>query len=370
VPLVPRESAVYREFERLYQLARTLRPTSTDRWNGDLVAGGTDNWGSVDRKSGTITLSAHHVLRHLRGSDSRGSADQQAQALATILHEATHAGMALEAPTAANAVHRNLMWNVMEGVAEVRAIADVRTFAVLAGYGQVPAPPPQYPAPYSAIDGLLQQASGPRRGRGSLLDALSRGPGALHLDELADGVLQNRLVDVVPLGDQEAVRAALIGPMLHPAWSHIGSMPSGIGESVAHDIQVKLNSAVDEIRQHYRAQPGQVFPAERPNAGMEKVAEGNRLAALPAPDPSNRVDRAAPDAGDRLGVPSSEVGGAVRGGWTPAERGKAHVAEMRFLDGVAPAAGATARRPSLGQGARSAGQGAKGRRPESGVERE
>ncbi|WP_432938652.1 hypothetical protein ACQPXM_27750 [Kribbella sp. CA-253562] len=198
------------------------------------------------------------------------------------------------------------------------------------------------------------------------------GPGTLHLDELADGVLQNRLAEVVPVGDQQAVRAALIGPMLHPAWSQIGKMPSGIGESVARDIQIKLNTVVDEIRQHYRAQPAQVFPADGPNAEAVRVAEGNRLAALPAPDARDRVDRSAP--GDRLDGAAPGVGdrsdGPVRGGWTPSGRGEADVAAMRFLDGVAPAAGATGRRPSLGQGARGAGQGGRDRRPESGVERE
>ncbi|WP_185446406.1 hypothetical protein [Kribbella qitaiheensis] len=36
--LVPRDSAVYREFARLYQLARDLRPTNVDRWSGNLYA--------------------------------------------------------------------------------------------------------------------------------------------------------------------------------------------------------------------------------------------------------------------------------------------------------------------------------------------
>ncbi|WP_432938663.1 hypothetical protein ACQPXM_27770 [Kribbella sp. CA-253562] len=329
--LVPRGTAVYREFERLYRLARTLRPTTTDRWNGVLLAGGSGNWGSVDRRSGAITLSDQHVLRHLRGSGFPSTAAEQAQALATILHETTHAGMEIDAPQARNAIRSNLIWNVMEGVAEVRAMADIEAFADRAGYGELPVPDPQYPAPYAAIEGLIVQASGPRKGDGALLDALSRGPGVLHLDCLADGVLQNRLADVVPTGDHPAVRAALIRPMLHPAWTEIRHMGSSIGTGVARDIAVKVNSAVDAIRGHYASGrngpfPGDVFdPAVRERGGGAST-----------PDPDHRAD------------------GSARGAAMPSAQDK--VPEMRFLDGLAPAAGAARRPPSLGQGARGAGR--------------
>ncbi|MBB5836485.1 hypothetical protein HDA39_003219 [Kribbella italica] len=316
---MPRGAAVHREFERLYCLARTLRPTSTDRWNGDLLAGSGESWGSVDKDSGAITLSAQHVLRHLRGSGTQSTVYEQAQALATVLHESTHAGMEIDAPTAPNAVRMNLIWNVMEGVAELRAMADVQALALLSGYGDLPVPTPQYPAPHAAIEGLITLASGPRKGDGALLDDLSRGPGVLHLDCLADGVLQNRLADVVPLRDRLAIRAALIQPMLHPAWSRITKLGSTIGEGVAQDIQIRVNSTVDEIRHHYQSNPRTPYPAEAPNPAAIQLSPANARTTQ-----------------SKQGPPASGV-------------------EMRFLDGQAPAARATSFRPDLGQGARGAG---------------
>ncbi len=375
--LVPRGSATYREFERLYRLARSLRTTATDRWNGDLVAGGGENMGAVHPKTGAIRLSTDHVLRHLQGSGFNSTPSERAQALATILHETTHAGMRIDAPDQPNAVRAEHALKVIEGFAEVRAMTDFTAFAVRAGYGKLPFPKPAYQAPHAAVDELIHQASGARQTRGQLLDVAVRGPGVMHLDQLADCVVRNRLEDVVPARevDRRAVRAALIATMVVPGWLQLtDKVGADVGRAVADGIRRGLDAKVDQIRQHYRAQPAQVFPADGPNAEAVRVAEGNRLAALPAPDASDRIDRSAPDAGDRLDGSAPEVGdrgdGPVRGGWAPSGRGDAGVAAMRFLDGVAPAAGATGRRPSLGQGARGAGQGGRGRRPESGVERE
>jgi hypothetical protein len=285
--------------------------------------------------------------------------------------------MPTDAPDQPNAVRSEHSLGLMEGFAEVRALDDFEAFALRAGYSQLTLPQPEYRAAHAAVESLLEQASGPRKPWEELIAEGTRGPGVMHFDQLADGILRNRLHDVVPnrADDRLAVRAALIEPMMHEGWlilKDLKDVDSGL--EVARNIRWALDAKVDQVLQHYRAQPTQVFPAEGPNAAAARVAEGNRLAAMPPPTASDRVDRSAPDAGDRLEGPAPETGdrvdGDVRGASTPAGRGEAQVAEMRFLDGVAPAAGATARRPSLGQGARGAGQSGKGRRPESGVERE
>jgi hypothetical protein len=124
--LVPRDSAVYREFERLYHLARALRPTAVDRWNGDLYSTGTERWGAFNPKTGALKLSGEHVLRHLHGSGQATTPADQAQALATVLHEVTHAGMQTDAPGHPNAVRTTHSLGAMEGVAEVRTSRCLR----------------------------------------------------------------------------------------------------------------------------------------------------------------------------------------------------------------------------------------------------
>jgi hypothetical protein len=292
--LVPRDSSVYREFERLYRLAQSLRPIDVDRWNGELYAADGDSWGGFDPASGRISVSGGLVLRHLGGSGQPTGPEGRAQALATILHEATHAGMRTDAPHEPNAVRSEHSLGIMEGFAEVRALDDFHAFALRAGYTGLSLPKPQYPAAHAAVEDLLKQASGPRKPWEVLIDEGTRGPGVMHFDQLADGVLLNRLHDVVPVRevDRRAVRAALIETMTHDGWIVLKELKDvATGEQVARDIRGKLDAKVDEIRQHYRATPGRVFPAEGANAEVVRVAEGNKLEALPPPDAGTRVER-------------------------------------------------------------------------------
>jgi hypothetical protein len=372
---VPRDAPVYQEFVRLYHLARDLRPTAVDRWNGELLVSPAGHLGGFSPTTGQIRLAEASVLRHLDPASTATTRQERAEALATVLHEATHAGMETDAPNEPNAVRSRISTAAMEGLAELRTFTDFELYAAAAGYPGLVVARPQYAGAFAAMDDLVGQVTGPAVDRHAFLEAAVRGPGAMHFDQLANAAVRNRLADVVPPNaeDQLRVRAALIATMTHPLWvTLLHDRPPDAGRMVAHEIRQSLNQKIDEIRQHYRAQPGRAFPAEGPNAEAARVAEGNRLAALPAPDASDRIDRSAPDAGDRLDGAAPGVGdrgdGPVRGG--PSGRGEAGVAAMRFLDGVAPAAGATGRRPSLGLGARGAGQGGRDRRPAPGVERE
>ena len=239
--LVPRDSAVYQEFARLHRVARSMRPTSVDRWNGDLYATDTPRWGGFDPATGNIRLSDQRVLRHLTGSLSKTEPDEQAQALASVLHELTHAGMETDALDQPNAVRSPHSLGAMEGVAELRALNDFVPFSVSAGYQGLQVPPPARAGAYAAMDSLVTQASGPAMGRYALIAETVRGPGAMHFDQLADGVLRNRLAEVVPARaeDRIAVRAALIRTMTHNHWPTLPDVTAETGRVVAEDIRRK-----------------------------------------------------------------------------------------------------------------------------------
>jgi hypothetical protein len=327
--LVPRESETYREFARLYHLARRLRPTDTDRWNGDLYATGTENWGEFSPKSGDMGLSGPLVLQRLTASPHEISTNQRAEALATVLHEATHASMATDAPDEPNAVRSPHSLGLMEGFAEIRTVQDFPAFARLAGYPGLDLPTPAYPGAHAATQNLLQQVSGPAKDRLTFIDEAAHGPAVMHFDQLADGVVRNRLAEVVPYKaeDRLAVRAALIATMLHRGWPTLKDMSASTGEAVAEDIRRSLNAKVDEIRQHYQAKPHQTFPADVPNQYAARVAAESR-----APAPAQAQQATAP-AGPEGQLDST----------------------MRFLSGQAPAAQATRAGSALGDGARGVG---------------
>lgn len=103
--LVDRESETYKEFARLYQVARQMRPSDVDRWNGDLYAHDEGKWGGFITKTGAMRLSQEYVLDHL-GPESGTDPRMQAQALATVLHESKHARTEIDAPDEPNAVRR------------------------------------------------------------------------------------------------------------------------------------------------------------------------------------------------------------------------------------------------------------------------
>jgi len=328
--LVPRDSAVYREFVRLYQLVREMRPISVDRWNGDLYATDSQRWGGFDPRTGRIRLSDDRVLRHLTGSRSEADPDAQAEALATVLHESTHTGMETDAPTEPNAVRSTHSRGLMEGFAELRTFEDFDAFTRRAGYPGLRVYEAKYPGAYAATESLMTQVEGARLSRDAILNAGTQGPVAMHFDQLAEAVVRNRLGEVVPGRgvDRVRVRAALIATMTHEHWPTLPDRSAETGQAVAEDIRRALNAKVDEIRRHYRANPTRPFPADSPNAEAARTAV-------------REVPAATAEARNAGGEERSAVG---------EERG-----EMRFLSGQAPAAQATRLVPALGDGSRGAG---------------
>ncbi|TCO40104.1 hypothetical protein EV646_11818 [Kribbella antiqua] len=319
--LISPDSPSYREFTRLYRLARSIRPTPIDRWNGQLYAMNGDTLGGFDHRTGSIKVNGPLVFRYLTGRPAPNRR-RQAQALSTVLHEATHAGMTLDAPAEPNAVRTNHSLGLTEGLAELRAAQDFQIFAELAGYPGLVFTEPQYEGAFIATESLLKQASGLRVDSEQLIDRLAQGPGVMHFDQIAEAVLQNRLAEVVPFRttDRTAVRAALIETMLHPQWATLIHRPADSGRSVANEIGQALNSKLDELRRHYRSAPRAPWPTAPPNADADR-----------APQPTT-------DPPDSNHLPP----------------------ELRFLAGVAPAADATRRKPVAGDGSRRSGHLMKG----------
>ena len=311
---VPQESFAYREVERLYRIAQSLRPTEVDRWNGELYATSADTWGSLHPKTGALRLSDHRVLPHLTGSTSAVNPRQQAQALATVLHEATHGGMETDAPANVNAVRSNHSFGLIEGFAEVRTFADFELFTDRSGYDGLTLDTPQHPGAFAATRDLMTHVTGPACPRAVLIDDACRGPGVMHFDQFAHAVVANHLAGVVPNreSDQRAVRAALIGSMLHAHWPTLPKTSAGTGESIAREVRATLDAKVEEIRRHYRT------------GGPEPLADDPRAREVP------------------------EVRSEA-----PAQ--PAQVDTLRFLSAQAPATGAVAQRPQLGQGSRRTG---------------
>jgi hypothetical protein len=227
----------------------------------------------------------------------------------------------------------------MEGFAEVRTVNDFEAFTNNAGYPGLALDKAAYPGAHAAMDSLITQASGTVMDRYALIDQGSRGPVVMHFDLLAEGVVRNRLGDVVPdrAGDRRAVRAALIETMKHEHWPTLPDRSARTGEAVAEDIRRGLNAKVDEIRRHYQAHPAQPFPAESPNAEAARAA----VPEIPTNTGQNRTAQPAAGA-DLVNLP-------------PPAAAALSLTTMRFLSGQAPAAQATRHAPSLAYGSRGAG---------------
>jgi hypothetical protein len=116
-----KDSPAYAEFSRLYDLARQLRPTGVDRWNRELYA--TDGPGGFDQQTGAIGI-REQLLRDGLTSHPTDNPRRQARALAAVLHRATQAGMALDAPGEANAIRTTHSRGLHDGVASARAAND------------------------------------------------------------------------------------------------------------------------------------------------------------------------------------------------------------------------------------------------------
>jgi hypothetical protein len=304
---VPEDSAAYREFARLYDLARRFNPTEVDGWSrSGRALYATSGPGGFDRDTGAIGID-EALLRHELTSRPSDTPRRQAHALATVLRRATEAGTDKDAPGAANAVRNDQSLALHDGVAAVRAAAAFDTFTTMAGYPDLVFDSSRNTGTYAATNDLVEQVSGPRVDRVALLDQLGRGPVAMHFDQLAEAVVQNRLHDVVR--DEPAVRNQLIRTMLHPAWDKLAARSPEAGLHVAGEIRQALNAKVEELR------------AAGPRSEQTTATDG--------------VQRAAPD---RTGsTPAAEVPGA------------------RFLTGMAPAGRAVNSPPQLGQGSRRPG---------------
>ena len=285
------DSFVYREVERLYRIARSLRPAAADRWNRELYKTSLDTLGGLDPKTGVLRLSESRVLLHLTGSVLPGQMDDQAEALATVLHEATHSAMQIKAPGEPNAVWTEHSRGVMEGFAEVRTFVDFDAFADRAGYGGLTFGNPQYPGAFAATRDLVTHVTGPAYSRHALINDACRGPGLLHFDQFAHAVVANQLSELTHRDrpTQQAVRAQLIEPMLHNYWPTLPGASAATGQMVAREIRSDLDAKVDELRRHYRLPGGdQPIPASErqptSSAARQDTLDGLRfLASQPSP---------------------------------------------------------------------------------------
>jgi hypothetical protein len=332
---VPEDSHKYREFARLYDLARQLRPTAADRWNRELYA--TSDLRGFDHGSGAIRMHKS-LLREGLTRHPAANPQLQAGALATVLHRAAQAGMAVDAPGEANAVRSAASRGLHYGVAAVRAADDFEAFTELAGYEGLSLGGQQRSGAYAAANGLIQQASGSNVDRRELIDRLSQGPAVMHFDQLAEAVVRNRLEEIAPAegADRQAVRRELIETMLHAQWESLARRSPEAGQHVAEEIRRGLNAKVDEMR---RRGPHPARGAETGDVPQQQV--GREAPADAARQEPTELGREGPTR------PPEQV--AERAARPPAE-----VATGRFLSGVAPAAGAAGRGSALGDGSRAA----------------
>lgn len=306
---VDADSLVYREVARLYGIARLLRPTTLDRWNGALIATSTDTLGGVDPRSGALRLSGHRVLPYLTGSVLPGEHSQQAQALATVLHEATHGGMVIDAPTEPNAVRTEHSYGLTEGFAEVRTLVDFDAFADRAGYDGLTLGDPQYPGAFAATRDLITHVTGPAYSSNALIDDACRGPGVMHFDQFAHAVVANHLTELKHRDPrtQYAVRRELIEPMLHAHWPTLPGASAATGQIVAREIRSDLDAKIDELRRRHRlSTPGPIGQSTRgsdrqsaPSAARQDTLQSLRFLTTQAPPSGAVIRRPRPDQGTR-----------------------------------------------------------------------
>ena len=266
-------SFVCKEVERLYKIALSLRPAAADRWNRELYATSLDTLGGIDPRTGVLRLSGHRVLPYLTGSVMPGQMEYQAEALATVLHEATHGAMQIKAPGEPNAVLTEHSRGLMEGFAEVRTFADFDAFADRAGYGGLTLGDPQYPGAFTVTHDLMAHVTGPSYSKHALINDACRGPGLMHFDQFAHAVVANHLSELAhrDAPTQQAVRAELIQPMLHAHWPTLPGASAATGQVVAREIRSKLDAKVDEIRRHLRLTVPAPAGSEQPNLARQPV---------------------------------------------------------------------------------------------------
>jgi len=372
---IDHSSEDYRRFEWLYRAARAFRPSGIDRWNGELYAtvGEGENWGSL-HPDGYFKLSKELVFDRL-GPDTP-TADQ-AEALATILHESHHARVEVNAADEPNAVLSRHSKALDEGLTEWVAVGDLEAFSRATGYGRLRVAQPENPAAFHATESLLEYAAGDD-GMDDLAARALDQPVVMRWNVIAEGMVKNRLGDVVPTDPrhQQAARAELINAMTQPSWELLDKARAMFGPTAARETTHALDEATARIRQHYAQNPGQPYPSRTPNMLMGRQTPGGvqqrtvghggqvDLTQLPPPNAASRVDgtgqTARPESrrgAARPGPSGPRTGRSMRD-FAPAARstpGGPQGGEMRLLSGSAPAAHATQRRPQLGNGGRGAG---------------
>ncbi|MDX6239890.1 MAG: hypothetical protein QOG10_4705 [Kribbellaceae bacterium] len=306
-------SPTYQEFARLYRIARSMRPSDIDRWNGELHAHTDDVWGSVNPTTGTITLNHEQVLRYLTGSPSHTDRAEQAQALQTVLHETYHQRVAINAPSEPNAFRGYESKALDEGLTEYQASQDVMAFGVRAGYGMFATDSHAYPGAYTATTQLLDYAVGPAMGRNDLAQRALDQPVVMRWDTIADEIIRNRLTNVVPpdLGHQQAARAVLVKAMAHPTWDGLHQRDEIAGRIAAHHAKTALDSAIERLHQHYRTDPSQPSPTTPPQPAADvghdqiRTAENAQRtdpalrAAMTGQAPASHATNLLPSLGDR-----------------------------------------------------------------------
>lgn len=326
---IPRESATYREIERLYHAAREMRPSELDRWNGTLEAVTADRWGELGT-DGTLRLNEPLVLDCL-GTD-KASTDQ-AQALSTIYHEALHGRVPIDAETEPNAYRGRESKALDEGLTEFATIEDTQLFAERTGYQNLVPGPPQYPAAYAATEKLLDYAATPGPERDALVDRALARPVVMRWDVVADQVVRTRLDGVVPAdpAHQQAARAELVNAMANSSWHRLEKVNSpSIGQAAAESSIEASNKAIGRIEQHYQQSPNQPYPATAPNPAAAQA-------------PSQATAKAS-------GQGMSQATGQQFDG---EQQRRFASPEMRAaFAGQAPAAGAVQATPKLGNGSR------------------
>ncbi|MFC5261057.1 hypothetical protein ACFPJ1_02950 [Kribbella qitaiheensis] len=389
---------------RLYRIAQEMRPGGADRWNGALYARYDDKWGGL-RRDGSLRLNQNLVLDHLTGGEPSHDPHLQGQALATVLHESWHARVPVDAPNEPNAMRGAQSAGLDEGITEIGAVEDFQLFAEQAGYEGIPQPPPEYPGAVHAASALLGRATNSATERSDLIDAALDQPVVMRWDTIADRIVHNELSEVVPQdpAHQQAARAHLINNMAVQEWRGVQDREKG-GPLVERLTNDGLDRAVAQVCEHYQDTPEAPFPAKVPNPAAAVAAETDQqgeqqraitqsdrgsdadLSNLPPPDPSTLVSRDPQPAGQQQPAPEQPAATGIEGVRPAAHaaqpaaqassRSRAETAraaqstqqagqgaaastpqpagEMRFLSGQAPAAQATHRRPSLGDGSRGA----------------
>ena len=344
-------SKTYQEFARLYQIAQELHPGGANGWNGELYARTDAKWGGL-ANDGSIRLNQRLVLDQLTGGEPSADPQAQAQALATVLHESKHTRSPIDAENEPNAVRAGTSIALNEAFVEISTIDDFRDLADQAGYGGVPDPEPEYQGAVHAGNELLNRATNSADERRQLVNTAVDQPTVMGWDVVADSIVRNELADVVPPDPehQQAARAHLVNQMSIPEWQGVQHRP-GRGDMVAQLTVEGTDRAVGQIREHYRQNPGEPYPAKVPNpaaAVSTELRNGERQRSVTNAVGGQHQPTGRTEAVDLAKFPPPDAGTRVSAGTGQGDA-------MRFLRDQAPAGRATESRPNLGDGSRGAG---------------